>query len=149
MDDELRGLERAARDARDDTSVWIRYVRALDRKHAEAPDDLSLVVRRVRASFADTPEHATIDEGDEVLVDEHDTPWIVGPWRGIVTKVHLRTDERTRGEFLSFRVRPLFPDEDDPDAEPLKYRTRPLPEQRVRGLELARADRLSLIARKR
>jgi len=148
-DGELRILERAARDARDDTSVWIRYVRALDREEAPPPEDLASVVRRVRASFADSPEHAIIDVGDEVWVEEVDTPWIIGGWRGVVMNVLLGLDDRTKGEFLSFRVRPIFPDEDDPDATPLKWRTKPLPEQRVRGLLLDRMDRLSLLAKKR
>jgi hypothetical protein len=148
-DDELRHLERAARDARDDSSVWIRYVRALDREDATPPEDLAVLVRRVRASFADSPEHATIDEGDEVWVDEHRNPWIVGRWRGRVMKVQLWRDDPRLAEYLSFVVLPFFPDDDDPDAQPLAWRVKPLPEQRVRGLQLAREDRLELIARRR
>ncbi len=146
-DDELRSLERAVRDARDDTSAWIRYVRALDRKHASPPNDLGDVVRRVRASFADSPAHALIEEGDEVLVEEHYNAFIVGPWRGVVMKVHLRAGEGPVPEHLSFRVRPIFPDEDDPEAKPLAFRVKLLPEQRVRGVELAREDRLQLLER--
>lgn len=149
-DDELRILERAARDARDDTSAWIRYVRALDREGATAPPDLDLLARRVRASFADAPAHATIAEGDEVWVEEHNHHyWIRGRWRGIVTEVFLRPSEGVPGEYLTFRVRPIFPDDDDPDAEPLPFRITILPEHRVRGLVLQREDRVELIARHR
>lgn len=148
-DDELRHLERAARDARDDTNAWIRYVRALDRERAEAPFDLSLLVRRVRASFADAPAHATIEEGDEVWVEEHaHLYWIRGRWRGVVTEVFLSPSEGRPGEYLTFRVRPIFPDEDDPEATPLPLRIAILPEHRVRGLLLQREDRLELIARR-
>src|SRR5438128_527396 len=121
-DDELRNLERAARDARDDTSAWIRYVRALDRERATAPDDLAAIARRVRASFADSPAHALIDEGDEVWVDEHKLNWIHGRWRGVVMKVQLRIDDPRLHEYLSFVVRPILPDEDDLDAEPFPWR---------------------------
>jgi hypothetical protein len=149
-DDELRHLERAARDAQDDSSAWIRYVRALDRKHQVAPDDLELLVKRVRASFADSPEHATLAEGDEVWVDEQNNlPWIRARWRGVVTNVALQPSAGRPGWYLTFRVRPILPDEDDPEAEPLPFRISILPEQRVRGLQLQREDRLELIARKR
>ena len=145
-DDDLRHLERAARGATDDTSVWVRYVRALDREGASPPPDLAELVRRVRASFADAPGHATIQEGDEVWVEEHSQLyWIRGRWRGVVTKVSIQPG--ATGEYLTFRVRPILPDEDDPAAEPLPFRIAILPEQRVRGLVLQREDRLELIRR--
>jgi len=148
MDDDLRHLEHEARTAGEDAATWIRYVRALDRHGRPAPTDLEGEVTRIRAALADSEQHANIRVGDEVLVEEiNSNNWIVGPWRGIVTKILLGKTDRGSG-YLQFYVRPFFPDEDDPDAAPLPFRVKPLGEQRVNGLILAREDRLELVARR-
>lgn len=148
-DDDLRALERAARDARDNASIWIRYVRALAKSQIEPPADLALMARRVRAALADSPAHVLLEPGDEVWVEERYNPFIVGKWRGVVMAVRLLAAFDPRGgEYLQFRVRPILPDEDDPDAQPLPFRVKLLPEQRARGIELHRSDRLELIARR-
>ncbi len=146
MDDELRLLEHQVRAAIKDTTLLLRYVRVLARHQVEPPPDLAERVGWVRLALKDHPERAGIEQGDEVWVEEQNNNWIVGRWRGLVTEVRVLQDP-VLGHHLQFRVRPFFPDEDDPDAEPLPFRVKPLPEQRVRGLELAREDRLELIAK--
>src|SRR4051794_31529448 len=143
-DEDMRALEREARASRDDVVAWTRYVRALKLSSNPPPADLAEQARRFRAGLDKAPWLATIRAGDEVWVDEHESPWIVGRWRGIVTKVYLDYDEPLDRDFVRLRVRPVLMDE---DPDPLPYRVRPLPEHRVRGFELGREDRVELIAR--
>lgn len=144
-DQDLRGLERAARDAPEDLGVWVRYVTALDASGQPPPADLAEVAARYRACPADARELARIQVGDEVWVEEHDTPWIAGRWRGIVTSADVIDVDTTGKPYLRFRVRPSADDADELEALP--WRVRVLPEQRVRGLELGRDDRLEVVAR--
>jgi len=143
----LRALERAARADPDDLDVWTRYVRALGQARRDPPEDLSEQHKRMRAALggALSPELATIGEGDEVWVDEVDTAWIVGRWRGIVTARYVEQDDARSRPYVRFRVRPTNMADDD--TNPLPWRVRPLPQHRVFGVQLSRHDRLELIAR--
>ncbi len=148
MDDELRLLEHELRASGKDAALLVRYAHLLARRGAEPPADLNESVQRIRAAMAHRPEHAGIERGDEVWVEEQKTNnWVVGRWRGIVTEVLLEPAAASGAFYLQFRVRPLFPDEEDLDAEPIPFRKAPLPEQRVRGLILDREDHLELIAK--
>jgi hypothetical protein len=147
-DDVLRGLERAARESPDDVGAWIRYSKALDRSREEPPADLALGTKRIRAALRDDASRAQIVEGDEVWVDEwpERNRWVLGRWRGVVTKVGFMQHPDGRWS-LQFKVRPILPDNDDLDAEPIPFRIRPQPDHLVRGLELACEDKVELIAR--
>jgi hypothetical protein len=71
---------------------------------------------------------AGIQPGDIVWVEEVESPWVYGPWRGEVLKVFEAGDKY---------VRPLEPS--------LVYRVRPSPEYLARGLYLTRQDKTTLI----
>jgi hypothetical protein len=143
-DHDVRVMERALRAAPDDVGLLIRYVAALDAGKLEPPADLLDAVRRARACVARAPEHTGIEEGDEVWVEELDTPWIHGRWRGWVTRVWIWKDELRGHERLAYRVRPDFGDD---DGSELPWRIRPDSSQRVRGLELGSEVKLELIAK--
>ncbi|MBI3723571.1 hypothetical protein HY251_06410 [bacterium] len=140
-DHDLRTLERMARATPNDLVAWMRYVRALELAGRDPPPDLAEHERRLVAQARES----TIRVGDEVWVEENDGAWLVGRWRGIVTACRIEEDDGTGRQYVRFRVRPK--DLVDDDTNPLPWRVRPLPEQRVRGLELSRHDRLELIAR--
>jgi hypothetical protein len=149
MDDELRLLEHELKTSSKDVALLVRYARLLARHGVEPAPDLNESVQRVRAAMAHRPEHVGIERGDEVWVEEQKTNnWVDGRWRGIVTEVLLQPTPVGGAFYLQFRVRPLFPDEEDLDAEPIPFRKAPLPEQRVRGLILDRDDHLELVAKK-
>jgi hypothetical protein len=145
-DENLRTLERLARESPDDAHVWARYARALQLAQATAPEDMAAKVQRVSACLTDSPSQAMIEVGDEVWVDEHDTPYIVGRWRGVVRAILFEPDELSGKLALRFRVRPS--DLDDPESRArIKWRAGPRREWFRLGLKLSKEDRLELIAR--
>jgi len=152
-DVDLRALEREARSSGDDLTAWVRYVRALDRQGEEPPDELLETAARIRESLRspvgrDRIADTRIAVGDEVSVDEQQTPFITGKWRGIVVRIVTQLDEHGQ-RYSTYRVRPILPDDDDLDAAPIAWRVRPTLEQFASGLQLAREDRIELIARGR
>ena len=120
MDDDLRTLERAIKEAtteQDKNSARTKYRRALIR--------------------AGKPELAGIEAGDLVIVDEKvwktadgliTGPWILGEWTGLVIRVFEAQDKYIR-----------------PIEQNVPYRVRPSPEYLARGLYLTREDRTTLI----
>jgi len=143
-DDRLRVLERAARAASDDVEAWVRWFRALTAARLKPPSDLPETARRVLACLDEAPSLAAVFPGDLVWVEESGNVWIAGRWRGIVTRCELVWDHDRAHADLRVRVRPTALD-DEEDAP--RWRIRPLLEQRVRGLELSRQDRVELIER--
>lgn len=116
-DDTLRELERAAL-AGDAVARW-RWR-----------------IELVRAGRAD---EAGIEKGDEVLVEERESPWVVGPWEGVVMKHYLSGEESHHGG--DGYVRPLL------RARSLVWRSghAPSPEYLEAGIYLTHNDRRTLL----
>jgi hypothetical protein len=83
---------------------------------------------RVECLRAGRPDLAGLEVGDVVLVDEVESPWVRGSWRGEVLRLFDAGDKY---------VRPL-------DAG-VSYRVKPSPEYLAKGLYLTREDRTSLV----
>ncbi len=108
MDGEILRLKR--RLLEDQTDGWSRYRYRLECVRAGRPD------------------LAGLEAGDVVSVEEVESPWVRGAWRGEVLRVFEAGDKY---------VRPL-------DAE-LPYRVRPSAEYLAKGLYLTREDNARLI----
>jgi hypothetical protein len=83
---------------------------------------------RVECLRAGRPDLAGLEVGDVVLVDEVESPWVRGSWRGEVLRLFDAGDKY---------VRPLDPG--------VSYRVKPSPEYLAKGLYLTREDRTSLV----
>ena len=101
----------------------------LRRVSAEDPRDLAARFRyRLECVRIGRAEMAGLEVGDVVWVDEVESPWICGGWRGEVLKVFEAGDKY---------VRPL--------DRAISYRVRPSPEYLAKGLYLTRQDRTRLV----
>lgn len=145
-DRDLRALERAARSSPDDAQVWVRYVREHLRSGGGAPPpgDLAPRFERVVACLRSSPAHALLEAGDRVWVEELESPYISGRWRGLIRAVHFAPDPVSGRLGLRFRVWPLGLEDPIPE---IAWRVSPQPQWLVHGLELSGEDRLELIER--
>jgi hypothetical protein len=101
----------------------------LRRRVLEAGNDPCARYRyRVACLRAGKPELAGIEVGDLVLVDEVESPWVRGRWRGEVLRLFDAGDKY---------VRPVDPI--------VSYRVKPSPEYLAKGLYLTREDRTFLV----
>jgi len=103
MDGEIRRLFRRLDEDRSD--AWARYR------------------YRLGCVRAGRPDLAGLEPGDVVAVEEVESPWVRGAWRGEVLRVFDAGDKY---------VRPI-------DRE-LPYRVKPSPEYLAKGLYLTRED---------
>lgn len=60
------------------------------RREAASGDELAVYRWRLALVRAGRGDEAGLREGDEVEVEEHQSPWIIGPWRGVVMPVPER-----------------------------------------------------------
>lgn len=108
MDGEILRLRR--RVVEDGSDPWARYRYRLE---------------CVRAGRADL---AGLEVGDVVSVEEVESPWVRGPWRGEVLRVFDAGDKYVR-----------------PIERELPYRVRPSAEYLAKGLYLTREDQAVLV----
>jgi len=83
---------------------------------------------RIACVRAGLPELAGVEAGDVVAVEEVESPWVRGPWRGEVLRVFDAGDKYVR-----------------PVGGPIPYRVRPSSEYLAKGLYLTREDRTTLV----
>ncbi len=101
----------------------------LRRRTLEGTDDLLTRYRyRIACLRSGRAELAGSEVGDVVLVDEVESPWVRGQWRGEVCRVFEAGDKY---------VRPL--------DQNLNYRVKPPPEYAAKGLYLTREDQTNLL----
>ena len=108
MDGELLRLRR--RVIEDQSDPWARYRFRLECVRAGRPDLAGLEV------------------GDVVSIEEVESPWVRGAWRGEVLRVFDAGDKY---------VRPIDPG--------VLYRVKPSPEYLAKGLYLTREDQATLV----
>lgn len=108
MDGEILRLQR--RIAEDQNDPWVRYR------------------YRLECVRAGRPELAGLEVGDVVGVEEVESPWVRGAWRGEVLRVFDAGDKY---------VRPVEHD--------LPYRVKPSAEYLAKGLYLTREDQAVLV----
>lgn len=98
------------------------------RSAADPMDDTARLRYRLACLRDGRSDLAGLEPGDVVWVEEVESPWVYGPWRGEVLKIFEAGDKY---------VRPLDP--------ALVYRVRPSPEYLARGLYLTRQDKTTLL----
>lgn len=101
----------------------------LKREMEENPDDQNAKYRfRVEAVRAGRGGEAGFEVGDEVDVEEKESPWVKGNWRGVVLRVFDAGDKY---------IRPLTDDKE--------WRVKPSPEYFQKGLYLTKEDSVTLV----
>lgn len=95
----------------------------------EAGDACARYRYRIECLRAGRRDLAGLEVGDLVLVEEVESPWVRGAWRGEVLRLFEAGDKY---------VRPV-------DAA-VPYRVRPSPEYLAKGLYLTREDRTVLVS---
>lgn len=95
----------------------------------DGADALARYRYRLACVRAGKPELAGLEAGDVVLVEEVESPWVRGTWRGEVLRVFDAGDKY---------VRPL--------ERELPYRVRPSADYLAKGLYLTREDLATLVS---